>query len=101
MHGQGWPSAAPLPGYSEIFPSGLTYRTQSLNLKLGAGGGRGRNQISMDGEPAEALYRTQHMHIFPCARHPGGGRKGASRLQPLLSRALIASRIRGGKGNFE
>lgn len=100
MHGQGWPSATLLPGYSEIFPSGLTYGTQSLNLKLG-GKGKARNQISMDGEPAEALHRTQHMHIFPCARHPGWGRKGESQLQPLLSRMLITARIRGAKGNFE
>lgn len=48
----------------------LSVRTDVQDAKFkfkvgGVGGRRMRNQISMDGEPAEALHRTQHMHIFP------------------------------------
>lgn len=67
-------------GYSEIFPSGLTYRTQSSNLKSGRARGEQETETPWMESSEKRLHRTQHMHIFPRPRHPAGEGGGEEKL---------------------
>lgn len=63
-----------LPGYSEIFPSGLTYRTQSLNLKSGRERGERETQIHGWRAATEPAQDPTHAH-FSAPTSPRWGRR--------------------------
>lgn len=82
-----------LPGYSEIFPSGLTHRTQSLNLKPG------REQAERETETPWMESSDRHCtgpntctffraHVTPLGE---SGEESAQQLQPLLAAAYLGS----------
>lgn len=76
----------------------LTYRTQSLNLKLEGGCGWCETKSPwMESRQTRRTGpdRTQHMHIFLRARHPGGEDRGEAAPATPLPRSLPRSRGAG------
>lgn len=79
-----------LPGYREIFPPGLTYRTQSLNLKSESEEQTPRMESSDRGRTGPnnscTFFRA---HVTPVGE--GAGEESAEQLQPLLAAAYLLS----------
>lgn len=97
-------SAGPsLPGYSEIFPSGLTHRTQSLNLKSGRERGERETECPRMESSDRAAQDPTYAHFSsPTSPRGGrGGRKGASCSSPSSLPLISSAHIRGARENVE